>query len=374
MLRVVGKPVPRDPEESQESWWQPVWEADDEADLEPPRPARSHRLLPEPDDSHPLLTPLARAQDAVARLEARAEAASPAVAEGLRARMSYREAAGWLTHTHIWIHPQDLALRDAGLTGSYGAAVRRGRLEDELPATAAHGSGFDAIPSDVAVSLALRLARLERRLAEFRTWAPLADAAAMRETLQSLGFGAGVTDVEAEQWLASAHSRREQEPVLIRAGRAARDWMNRRGGEPLSPDGIFLAACLWREKGFGRSISLPFWAAPGPRHHRLSLQVGLRWMVGFLECVAAAALVAQEELDRLHSAEEKGRALTHTARSRLPAAVDAVLRAPVITARVLARSLGVTPQATLGLVRELVEAGIIREATGRASWRAFVVS
>ncbi|MGH7086633.1 MAG: helix-turn-helix domain-containing protein, partial [Acetobacteraceae bacterium] len=326
----------------------------------------------EPDSTHPLLTPLARAQDAVARLEARAEAASPAVAEGLRARMSYREAAGWLAHAHIWIHPQDLALRDANLTGSYGAAARRGRLEDALPATAAHRSGFDAIPSDVAVNLALRLARLERRLAEFRTWVPLADADAMRETLQSLGYGAAITDAEAEQWLASAHSR-GQEPALIRTGRAARDWMNRRSGEPLSPDGIFFAACLWREKGFGQPISLPFWAAPGPRHHRLSLQVGLRWMTGFLECVAAAALVAGDELGRLQAAEEKGRALTHTARSRLPAAMDAVLRAPIVTARGLARSLDVTPQAALGLVRELVEAGIIREATGRASWRAFAL-
>lgn len=366
--------MPGGPQEREEAWWQPVWEGDDEADLEPPGPAHSRRTPVEPDDSHPLLAPLARTQDAVARLEAGAEAASPAVAEGLRARMSYREAAGWLAHTHIWIHPQDLALRDAGLTGSYGAAARRGRLEGELPATAAHGSGFDAIPSDVAVNLALRLARLERRLAEFRTWVPLADADTMRETLQSLGYGAALANAEAEQWLASVHRRGDQVPALIRAGRAARDWMNRRGGEPLSLDGIFLAACLWRGKGFGRSISLPFWAAPGARHHRLSLQVGGRWIVGFLECVAAAAVVAGEELARLQSAEEKSQALTHTARSRLPAAMDAVLRAPIVTARSLAKSLDVTPQAALGLVRELVEAGIIREATGRVSWRAFVLA
>ncbi|MGH7086858.1 MAG: hypothetical protein ACREFN_17920, partial [Acetobacteraceae bacterium] len=119
--------MPGGPEEQEETWWQPAWESDVEADLEPPGPFSPRRLPAEPDDSHPLLAPLARAQDAVARLEARAEAASPAVAEGLRARMSYREAAGWLAHAHIWIHPQDLALRDANLTGSYGAAARRGR-------------------------------------------------------------------------------------------------------------------------------------------------------------------------------------------------------------------------------------------------------
>ena len=262
----------RPPEDDGEVWWRPPWETDDDT-LEPPGPPAPRPPAAEPDYTHPLLVPLARAQDAVARLEARAGAASPAVAEGLRARMAYREAAGWLSHAHLWIHPQDLALRDADLTGSYGAAARAGRLETELPATAAHGSGFDVPPSDLAVDQALRLGRLWRRLAEFRTWAPLADAAGMREVLQSLGCRGAVADAEIDDWLASVHVR-EQGPALIRAGSAARDWMNLPGTEPLSLDGLFLAACLWREKGFGRGISLPFWAAPEQRHHRLALRVG----------------------------------------------------------------------------------------------------
>jgi hypothetical protein len=44
--------------------------------------------------------------------------------------------------------------------------------------------------------------------------------------------------------------------------------MNRPGTEPLSADGVFLAACLWWEKGFGRAISLPFWAAQDLHHRR----------------------------------------------------------------------------------------------------------
>jgi DNA-binding MarR family transcriptional regulator len=43
-----------------------------------------------------------------------------------------------------------------------------------------------------------------------------------------------------------------------------------------------------------------------------------------------------------------------------------------MTARGLAERLDVTPQAALGLLRQLLEAGLVREATGRASWRAFV--
>jgi DNA binding protein with HTH domain len=364
----------RPPEDDEAQWWRSPWETDDEAAVEPPAPPALRRPAAEPDFTHPLLLPLARAQDAVARLEARAGAASPAVAEGLRARMAWREAAGWLSHAHIWIHPQDLALRDAGLTGSYAAAVRAGCLEGELPATAAQGSGFDAPPSDLAVGQALRLGRLWRRLAECRTWTPLADAAAMRETLQSLGCRGAVANAEIEDWLALVHVR-EQGPALIRAGHMARDWMNRLPAtEPLTADGTFLAACLWREKGSGRGISLPFWSAPEQRLHRLALRVGIEWMAGFLDCVAEAASVAAGELDRLQRAEAKGRLLVRTARARLPDALDAVLRAPIVAARGLAKGLDVTPQAALGLLRQLHEAEIVREATGRASWRAFVVA
>src|SRR3984893_16233160 len=85
-----------DTEEDDEFWFRPVWETEDEATLEPPGPPRARKPAAEPDYNHPLLSPLARAQDAVARLEARTEAASEAVAEGLRARMAYLEAAGWL--------------------------------------------------------------------------------------------------------------------------------------------------------------------------------------------------------------------------------------------------------------------------------------
>jgi hypothetical protein len=364
--------VEHDDDDDDDGLWRPPWETEED---EPPGPPRQRQAAAEPDYTHPLLTPLARAQDAVARLEARAGAASPAVAEGLRARMSYREAAGWLSHAHVWIHPQDLALRDAGLTGSYGAAARLGRIQSELPATTAQGVDFGDLPSnlglDVTVDLALRFARLWRRLAEYRTWTPLADVTSLQETLQSLGFRCEMTD--AGTWLASVHAR-EESPPLIRAGRAARSWINRPGGtDPLSLDGMFFAACLWREKGFGRTVTLPFWSAGEQRHHRLSLRAGLEWMAGYLDCVAAAAKVGSDELARLQSAEEKGHALARTMRSKLPAALEALLCAPIITARGLAGNLDVTPQAALGLLRQLREAGIIREATGRGSWRAFTL-
>lgn len=92
-----------DPEEDEELSWRPPCETDDETALEFPGSPPPRKAAGEPDYSHPLLAPLARTQDAVARLEARVQAASPAVAEGLRARMSYREVAGWLSYAHVWI-------------------------------------------------------------------------------------------------------------------------------------------------------------------------------------------------------------------------------------------------------------------------------
>jgi hypothetical protein len=62
---------------------------------------RRVRVPPGDADTHPLLAPFAEAQDTVARLEATAAIASPAVVQGLVARVAYREAAGWLAHGRL---------------------------------------------------------------------------------------------------------------------------------------------------------------------------------------------------------------------------------------------------------------------------------
>src|SRR5271168_4133017 len=105
------------------------------------------------EDSRALLLPLARAQGGLARLEAMA--ASDAVREGLRARLAFREAAGWLAHQGHWVHPIDLALRDGGLTGSYAAARLGQRLPSVLPATTRASEGVDEVPEDQDIALAL---------------------------------------------------------------------------------------------------------------------------------------------------------------------------------------------------------------------------
>jgi hypothetical protein len=367
-----------DPEDDPGFWLRPVWEIEDEADLEPPGGLpRARKKAPAPDYDHPLLTPLARAEKALARLEAKAEAASAVVADGLRARMSYLEAAGWLRHAAVWIHPWDLALRDHGAVTSYGAALRAERLVTVLPATVAQQSDLgDMAPPvvmgfDIAANRALALARMWRRLAELRSWRPLADAETVCNTLKSLGCGRMEEGV-IEDWLAGTYMR-ERGPDLIRAGRAVSDWMSQPGVRDRNTDGIFLGACLWQQQSRGAPIPLPFWSAPETRHHRLNLKDGVEWIAEFLECVAAASLTGLHELTRLQEAEKKGQMLGSTKRSRLPDAVKAVLRGHIVTAATLAKTLEVTPQAAWALLRQLAAAGMVREATGRSSWRAFVL-
>ena len=194
-----------------------------------------------------------------------------------------------------------------------------------LPATVAQEPGLELAPSvvvrlDIEVNQALGLARLWRRLGELRSWRPLADPATLREALKSLG--SVPEDADIVDWLAAVRMA-VGGPELIRAGRAALDWTLYPGMEQ-SPASFFLAACLWREKGVRAPIALPFWAAPERHHHRLALQVGLKWMAEFLECVTAAAIVGLRELERLREIEQKGGLLGPTARSRLPDALDAV--------------------------------------------------
>ena len=65
---------------------------------------------------------------------------------------------------------------------------------------------------------------------------------------------------------------------------------------------------------------------------------------------------------RLHTAAERARQLRRAARSHLPAAIA--------LARV--ERLRISPQAALGLLNQLV-AAVLKEATGRATWRAFAI-
>jgi hypothetical protein len=327
-----------------------------------------------PSEDHPLLLPLARAQDALTRLDALVSVASPAVAGGLRARMALREASGWLAYSHIWVHHNDLALRSSGKTGSYSAAALKGDVRDVIPNSLdAEGFEFEAIAQDAYVDIALWFARYWRRLAEQRTWSPIQDERLVRELLDKLAGSKRPSEDDVGNWLAGVR-RRADSPPLLRAVKACRDWMNLPGASPdLSIEGTFLAAAVWKDKVHGRSIPLPFWSAPTAHHHKLLLKTGLEWTIGALDCITRSARNGLDELDRLHAAEAKIAQLGRTKRSMLPAALAYVIQMPIITAKSLAEGLKLSPQAGTVLVRQMLEMDFLLEATRRDSWRAFVV-
>jgi Fic family protein len=139
-----------------------------------------------------------------------------------------------------------------------------------------------------------------------------------------------------------------------------------------------------------RWIPLPVWAGwfalctpddPGvlPRLRgdvaaRLALD-GAPWPVVFLHLVTESARAGARILTALRDAQAAGTDLAdqQDRRSKLPDAVTLLLRHPALTAPALARQLGITPQATLRLLARLVDAGVVREVTGRHSFRAFGV-
>jgi ribosomal protein S25 len=99
------------------------------------------------------------------------------------------------------------------------------------------------------------------------------------------------------------------------------------------------------------------------------------WPVGCLHLIAESARPGLRELDRLAAAAAQGRAVLAGTdrRSRLPAALEALLRAPVVTPKVLATRLRIAPQTATALLRALQGRGVAREVTGRERFRAFAI-
>ena len=166
------------------------------------------------------------------------------------------------------------------------------------------------------------------------------------------------------------------------------------GGLTERPDPLHaLLAAIGRHAGQGpaHTVFLPVWAAypavgfasrdalPGLRSDAAARVGGrgrpLTWPLACLHLVAESARMALRELDRLEAAAEQGRGVVAGGdkRSRLPDALDALLREPALTPKALAARLKVAPQTGTALLRELQGRGVVREATGRGSFRAFAI-
>ena len=284
-----------------------------------------------------MLSTLIAAQDALARLEAEAALAPPTLREGLGARLAVREAAGWLAHHGSWVHPVDLALREAGVTGSYTAAELGMRLPSVAPATLAEGVALD-LPEDRDVAAALGHARSWRRLAALPGWSP--EGMALPEP---------------------------GDPALLAAARIIAGAAEGARSDRLSAAAALRGAWVWRQRGGTGDPGLPFWSAPVAMLHRLALAPD---EVGVLAAIAEAATAARRELVRLRAAAAR----PLPGRGKLEAARAEALRRPVLTGRMLAAALGISQRGALDLIGRMAAGGLLREATGRRAWRAFIIA
>lgn len=368
----------------------PVWDGDPDA---LPRPAPRPRAV---SDAGWLLAPLAAAQDALARLDAAAAAAPAPLRQGFVSRLSLREASGYLASQGAFVHPTDLALRAAGLTGRFDTALQRARPETALPNSRPHlPEAWD--PADLSTlsafeQAAIRALGLARLLAALpRAHDPLADPSAAATVLGPL-FARDLDPVRFRAWRARLRRRPSPAiPALLRAADAALDWME--AGIVDEPDPIqalAIAALLLARTGTLQAVPLPVWTGfPGvgrvsdgglPRlapaaTRRLGVRGEVGWRGAFLGLVAESARAGLRELGWLSEAAASGSRLAaaRDRRSTLGQALEAVLAAPVITPSQLADQLRVTQQAARRLLGILAEAGIVREVTGRGSFRAYAV-
>ena len=134
---------------------------------------------------------------------------------------------------------------------------------------------------------------------------------------------------------------------------------------------VLRAAAVWRDHGGTGMPGLVLWSAPVALLHRAAMAAEALPVV--VEALAEAAGRARRELVRLQAAEGRLRGMAATRRSHLPAAAAMVLRRPVVTAGQMAAALGITSRGAALLLDRMVAAGVLREATGRRSWRGFVV-
>lgn len=333
---------------------------------------------------------LAKAEDAVARLDERL-ATSP-IADAFAARTHVHDAAAAVFLEGELVHIDDLVLHDAAadirspthaLTRAHAALRARRRIAAATPGWAA-SAGLDELrgltPPDGTPkkpprhedpiqaeedALAAELAALDALLA--RTTKILDGHPVAAAPAPDL-----LTPADKDrlaEWLGHIKSTDLKTPVLAAAHAGA---------------ALDLLAPLPNQAWLGRLLIADLLRTRGKsRHHLAALNLGMKLatrerkrgradrLTLWVEAITAAAQAGLDDHDRLRHTYRglQRKLLGRRSTSKLSGLVELVMRAPVVSSQTIAAELKITPRAAQDLVAKLG----LRELTGRTRYRCWGV-
>jgi hypothetical protein len=356
-----------------------------------------------------LLIPAARAGEALARLDERIDR-SP-MKHGFIGRQDFTDAISSMWVDGELVHMEDLVLHDAHMdvrapthemTAAHRILRSRRLIFSNAPGWAFTAPGLmrlrgrTAIAADETAFSKETVEHSHNGEADTEGETPLdgafseLDALLARSSATLEAITAGTTlppityrdeghpmvndpDWDEEERLKEwrqVHGRTEELPTILRTAILLDAWNMIEVLQRSPWLGRLLAAAFLRDGAVAPdhlpALSAGLRAVPRERRHARNQTQRL---LALLDSFYEAALASMKEHDRLtHARERMLRKLAgRRSSSRLPELVELVVARPVVSAAMIVKELGTTPQGAIGLANQLE----LREVTGRGRFRAW---
>jgi hypothetical protein len=310
---------------------------------------------------------LAAASAALARLDDRLAGSAPAMVEGWRTRAFIHEAAASARLNGDFADADELRLADAGaLDRPPDPELGQALLVLQMIRSAGRRHPRQMFTPLRLISLT-RL-RLNRSDPDHRLPVWLQDRLSEPGEIRT-SLGKALDRVAVERW--------KTEAPLIAAADIIHRWHDARAAERVGAAAGRVLASAWPARS-GATNGLALMPSVGFLGHASEYRPdrGRRWTGAFLR----ASLRSAEWGLRLHTdlvlvrrrlLESAG---GRRATSRLPALIDRLVAVPSLSAAQAAVTLGMTDRASRSLLEDLHAGGMIREVSGRGSFRVYAVA
>lgn len=310
---------------------------------------------------------LAAASAALARLDDRLAGSAPAMVEGWRARAFIHEAAASARLNGDFADADELRLADAGaLDRPPDPELGQALLVLQMIRSAGRRHPRQMFTPLRLISLT-RL-RLNRSDPDHRLPVWLQDRLSEPGEIRT-SLGKALDPVAVERW--------KTEAPLMAAADIIHRWHDARAAERVGAAAGRVLASAWPARS-GATNGLVLMPSVGFLGHASEYRPdrGRRWTGAFLR----ASLRSAEWGLRLHTdlvlvrrrlLESAG---GRRATSRLPALIDRLVAVPSLSSAQAAVTLGMTDRASRSLLEDLHAGGMIREVSGRGSFRVYAVA